>query len=109
MLEQLGVEVVVAEVAVQEHHHRVLPCVARGGYQQRLRRRLRVDATGRRAPRGLLDLGKAGAVASMVEHVACRRHGVKQSDRLLLVYYADTTRLAEAIDHITESVCMHTS
>jgi hypothetical protein len=63
VLEQLGVEVVVGEVAVQEDDHRVLPCVARRGYQQRLWR----------APRGLglLDLGKAGAMASMVEHVSC--------------------------------------
>ena len=84
MLEQLGVEVVVGEVAVQEQHHRVLPCVARRGDQKRFRR---ADnrAVWRAAPRGLglLNLGEAGAVASMVEHVSCRRHGVKQQQRIV--------------------------
>jgi len=80
VLEQLRVEGVDDEVAVEEDEHRVLPGLARRGDEQRLGRRQRARAgRGRRraapAPRrrpGLVDPGEPDAVAPEVEHAAAR-------------------------------------
>lgn len=75
VLEQLGVEGVDDEVAVEEDEHRVLPCLARRGDEQRLRRRRSRAGRGRRrraatAPRRRLDPDEADAVAPVVEHAS---------------------------------------
>lgn len=77
MLEQLRVEGILGEVAVEEHNDRVVPGLGRRSDQQRLRRRL----DDRRRPGallGLVDSAKTDTMASMIEHVSCRRHAVKK-------------------------------
>jgi hypothetical protein len=76
VLEQLRVEGVDDEVAVQEDEHRVLPGLMRRGDEQRLGRQRARAGLGRRAtpaPRrrpGLVDPGEADAVAPVVEHAS---------------------------------------
>jgi len=87
VLEQLRVEGVDDEVAVEEDEHRVLPGFARRGDEQRLGRQRARGGRGRRragpAPRrrpGLVDPGEADAVAPEVEHAArLRPHEQQQA------------------------------